>query len=235
MQEWNLWRLPHDGAAIPRAQDGWNVCSVILLCATVQVMSSVLCISFFSSWVFSYPMDNVAKSWVKMELIIYLKPEARHNNEINISISALTSLYVQTHFCIWERWAFYVLPKLYIIENIKKVVLVLALQPFFWISFSLKSLCTQTLDFLAVVWIWLAPGRVLGQMLWCWKWRCLEGKWGHRGDMHPSIICGFLCSPVWHASHESTLPHPQEPAPKAEIQKMVKRCVKIPVLLLHWA
>lgn len=73
-------RLPDNGAPIPRAHDRLNVCSVILLCVTVQVMSSVLHISFSSSRVFSHAMNHMAKSLVKMELIIYLKPEARHYN-----------------------------------------------------------------------------------------------------------------------------------------------------------
>lgn len=110
-----------------------------------------------------------------------------------------------------------------------------------------RFLCALRLCFLAVVWISLTNNVDLRRMLRCRKreclWRtaplCWENQalaWlGQRGqavggtrggDMHPSIACGFLCSPVWHAPHESALPHPAEPTSKVEIQKMVKRCVK---------
>lgn len=59
------------------------------------------------------------------------EPEARHNNYLSISISASTSVYVQTCFCVWERGAFLCPSEAVYIENMKKVVLVLALQPFF--------------------------------------------------------------------------------------------------------
>lgn len=111
------------------------------------------------------------------------------------------------------------------IENTKKVVLLLALQPFFLISFSWKSLYTQRLDFLAVVWIWLAPGWGLGQMLWCWKWEVRSQ--GVHASFHnlwfPLQPC-VTCIP-WEHSSSSQGTRPQSWNPENGKEMCKKPCV----------